>query len=103
MGGRFSSLLLYKELQDVVRVFARSERIAFTHLTSNKMEDVSPIISSAKHLILGYFHFHLKYICVDKFTQPNFRTSRNVSTTNFNCCSVRGEKPTKRDLLSRGH
>lgn len=49
MGGRFSSLLLYRELQAPVSDFALSEQIAFADLTSNKMEDVSPIISSAKH------------------------------------------------------
>ncbi len=49
MGGRFSSLLLDGELQDLESDFALSEQIAFADLTSNKMEDVSPIISSAKH------------------------------------------------------
>ena len=41
MGGRFSSLLLDGELQDLESDFALSEQIAFADLTSNKMEDVS--------------------------------------------------------------
>lgn len=85
MGGRFSSLLIYEELQDLVRDIAQSEHIACIDLTGNKMEDLSPIISSAKHLILRYFHLHLKHIWhVDKFMQPNFRTFRNFSITTFN-------------------
>lgn len=86
MGGRFSSLLLYGELQAPVSDFALSEQIAFADLTSNKMEDVSPIISSAKHYILCYFHFHLKYIeSVNKLKQPNVRISSNFSITTSNC------------------
>lgn len=68
MGGRFSSLLMLEELQVVVRDLTRSEHIAFTDVTSNEVGDLPPIISSVKHLILCYFHLHLKYIwSVDKF------------------------------------